>query len=204
MSVTSPSSFIKTWRLPSKPSYTTATTQQSEIVILTISSCSLCSRWKVQNMLKFSLNKTFRWDNNKEDDVAKACSVVRLKGEENTVMQDYVLPDFSTIKKGFCKVSEHIWTVMTERRLCAALTAPFLCLSLKRRWSSVGSTKPGSRSWGWPTSVSLSPRCSSTRLTSASRRWESQRPSWTPSSPYQKVCCFSSCLPSAVEGQHAY
>lgn len=28
----------------------------------------------------------------------------RLKGEDNTVMIDYVLPDFSTIKKGFCKV----------------------------------------------------------------------------------------------------
>lgn len=39
-------------------------------------------------------------------------------------MQDYVLPDFSTIKKGFCKVRKHIWTVITERRLCAALTAP--------------------------------------------------------------------------------
>lgn len=33
--------------------------------------------------------------------------VVRLKGEENTVMRDYVLPDFSTIKKGFCKVRKH-------------------------------------------------------------------------------------------------
>lgn len=30
--------------------------------------------------------------------------VCRMKGEENTVMRDYVLPDFSTIKKGFCKV----------------------------------------------------------------------------------------------------
>lgn len=28
----------------------------------------------------------------------------RMKGEENTVMRDYVLPDFSAIKKGFCKV----------------------------------------------------------------------------------------------------
>lgn len=27
-----------------------------------------------------------------------------MKGEENTVMRDYVLPDFSSIKKGFCKV----------------------------------------------------------------------------------------------------
>ncbi|KAM9072628.1 actin-related protein 6 isoform 3-T3 [Megaptera novaeangliae] len=32
----------------------------------------------------------------------------RLKGEENTVMVDYVLPDFSTIKKGFCKPREEM------------------------------------------------------------------------------------------------
>ena len=32
-----------------------------------------------------------------------------MKGEENTVMIDYVLPDFSTIKKGFCKV---IWKIL--------------------------------------------------------------------------------------------
>ncbi|XP_048949971.1 actin-related protein 6 isoform X3 [Canis lupus baileyi] len=32
----------------------------------------------------------------------------RLKGEENTVMIDYVLPDFSTIKKGFCKPREEM------------------------------------------------------------------------------------------------
>lgn len=30
-----------------------------------------------------------------------------MKGEENTVMRDYVLPDFSSIKKGFCKVRKH-------------------------------------------------------------------------------------------------
>lgn len=30
--------------------------------------------------------------------------ICRLKGEENLVMRDYVLPDFSSIKKGFCKV----------------------------------------------------------------------------------------------------
>ena len=28
----------------------------------------------------------------------------RMKGEANTVMRDYVLPDFSSIRKGFCKV----------------------------------------------------------------------------------------------------
>ncbi|XP_015280306.1 PREDICTED: actin-related protein 6 isoform X4 [Gekko japonicus] len=32
----------------------------------------------------------------------------RLKGEENTAMLDYVLPDFSTIKKGFCKPREEM------------------------------------------------------------------------------------------------
>ncbi|KAE8615181.1 hypothetical protein XENTR_v10008435 [Xenopus tropicalis] len=32
----------------------------------------------------------------------------RLKGEENSVMVDYVLPDFSTIKKGFCKPREEM------------------------------------------------------------------------------------------------
>ena len=32
----------------------------------------------------------------------------RLKGEDNTVMRDYVLPDFSSIKKGFCKASTHL------------------------------------------------------------------------------------------------
>lgn len=47
-------------------------------------------------------------------------SVVRLKGEENTVMRDYVLPDFSSIKKGFCKVRRHLkrvssWVPITER-----------------------------------------------------------------------------------------
>lgn len=35
----------------------------------------------------------------------------RLKGEENTVMVDYVLPDFSTIKKGFCKVMVEISSI---------------------------------------------------------------------------------------------
>ncbi|KAL0611017.1 Actin-related protein 6, partial [Plecturocebus cupreus] len=39
---------------------------------------------------------------------AGALSAHRLKGEENTVMIDYVLPDFSTIKKGFCKPREEM------------------------------------------------------------------------------------------------
>ncbi|XP_028941571.1 actin-related protein 6-like, partial [Antrostomus carolinensis] len=36
-------------------------------------------------------------------DFYKDMDIAKLKGEENTVMVDYVLPDFSTIKKGFCK-----------------------------------------------------------------------------------------------------
>ncbi|XP_034444772.1 actin-related protein 6 [Hippoglossus hippoglossus] len=34
--------------------------------------------------------------------------VAQNKGEENTVMVDYVLPDFSSIKKGFCKPREEM------------------------------------------------------------------------------------------------
>ena len=41
-----------------------------------------------------------------------------MKGEENTVMKDYVLPDFSSIKKGFCKVRKHLlafeWLLWSE------------------------------------------------------------------------------------------
>lgn len=32
----------------------------------------------------------------------------QLKGDDNTVMRDYVLPDFSSIKKGFCKPREEM------------------------------------------------------------------------------------------------
>ncbi|KAF3706028.1 Actin-related protein 6 [Channa argus] len=38
----------------------------------------------------------------------KDMEVAQLKGEENTVMRDYVLPDFSSIKKGFCKPQEEM------------------------------------------------------------------------------------------------
>uniref|UniRef100_A0A3B4E8B2 Actin-related protein 6 n=1 Tax=Pygocentrus nattereri TaxID=42514 RepID=A0A3B4E8B2_PYGNA len=34
--------------------------------------------------------------------------IAQLKGEENMVMRDYVLPDFSSIKKGFCKPREEM------------------------------------------------------------------------------------------------
>lgn len=34
--------------------------------------------------------------------------IAQMKGEENTVMRDYVLPDFSSIKKGFCKPREEM------------------------------------------------------------------------------------------------
>ncbi|KAK0132876.1 Actin-related protein 6 [Merluccius polli] len=33
-------------------------------------------------------------------------NIAQLKGEENSVMRDYVLPDFSSIRKGFCKSPE--------------------------------------------------------------------------------------------------
>lgn len=38
----------------------------------------------------------------------KDMETAQLKGEENTVMKDYVLPDFSSIKKGFCKPQEEM------------------------------------------------------------------------------------------------
>uniref|UniRef100_A0A8C9F8C0 Actin related protein 6 n=1 Tax=Pavo cristatus TaxID=9049 RepID=A0A8C9F8C0_PAVCR len=41
-------------------------------------------------------------------DFYKDMEIAKLKGEENTVMVDYVLPDFSTIKKGFCKPREEM------------------------------------------------------------------------------------------------
>lgn len=137
------------------------------------------------------------------------CSVVRMKGEENSVMRDYVLPDFSSIKKGFCKVRKHspIFVIVScQHRVTRQSDHPghesyfvnvaavhpssslvFLSSSHERRWFSVESTRQESRSCGWQTSALLFLRCSSTRQTSASRRWASRRPSWTPSSPCQKV-----------------
>ncbi|XP_065793551.1 actin-related protein 6 isoform X3 [Muntiacus reevesi] len=41
-------------------------------------------------------------------DFYRDMDIAKLKGEENTVMVDYVLPDFSTIKKGFCKPREEM------------------------------------------------------------------------------------------------
>lgn len=38
----------------------------------------------------------------------KDMEIAQLKGEENSVMRDYVLPDFSSIKKGFCKPREEM------------------------------------------------------------------------------------------------
>uniref|UniRef100_A0A3Q4BS57 Actin-related protein 6 n=1 Tax=Mola mola TaxID=94237 RepID=A0A3Q4BS57_MOLML len=38
----------------------------------------------------------------------KDMEIAQMKGEENTVMKDYVLPDFSSIKKGFCKPLEEM------------------------------------------------------------------------------------------------
>uniref|UniRef100_A0A4W3H6V1 Actin-related protein 6 n=1 Tax=Callorhinchus milii TaxID=7868 RepID=A0A4W3H6V1_CALMI len=41
-------------------------------------------------------------------DFYKDMEIAQLKGEANTVMRDYILPDFSTIKKGFCKPREEM------------------------------------------------------------------------------------------------
>ncbi|KAK3564712.1 hypothetical protein QTP86_024889, partial [Hemibagrus guttatus] len=41
-------------------------------------------------------------------DFYKDMQIAQLKGEENLVMRDYVLPDFSSIKKGFCKPREEM------------------------------------------------------------------------------------------------
>lgn len=41
-------------------------------------------------------------------DFYRDMDIAKLKGEDNTVMVDYVLPDFSTIKKGFCKPREEM------------------------------------------------------------------------------------------------
>ncbi|XP_005745178.1 actin-related protein 6 [Pundamilia nyererei] len=38
----------------------------------------------------------------------KDMEIAQAKGEENTAMRDYVLPDFSSIKKGFCKPREEM------------------------------------------------------------------------------------------------
>ncbi|XP_040895245.1 actin-related protein 6 isoform X1 [Toxotes jaculatrix] len=38
----------------------------------------------------------------------KDMEIAQMKGEENSVMRDYVLPDFSSIKKGFCKPREEM------------------------------------------------------------------------------------------------
>uniref|UniRef100_A0A3Q3M6Y1 Actin-related protein 6 n=1 Tax=Mastacembelus armatus TaxID=205130 RepID=A0A3Q3M6Y1_9TELE len=38
----------------------------------------------------------------------KDMEIAQMKGEENAVMRDYVLPDFSSIKKGFCKPREEM------------------------------------------------------------------------------------------------
>ncbi|KAM9753377.1 actin-related protein 6 [Menidia menidia] len=38
----------------------------------------------------------------------KDMEMAQMKGEENSLMRDYVLPDFSSIKKGFCKPREEM------------------------------------------------------------------------------------------------
>uniref|UniRef100_M3YJB0 Actin-related protein 6 n=1 Tax=Mustela putorius furo TaxID=9669 RepID=M3YJB0_MUSPF len=45
-------------------------------------------------------------------DFYRDMDIAKLKGEENTVMIDYVLPDFSTIKKGFCKKEPSVFQII--------------------------------------------------------------------------------------------
>lgn len=101
----------------------------------------------------------------------------RLKGEDNTVMRDYVLPDFSSIKKGFCKVSvivtldsfvEHLGFAFSSLKLFQC-SWPF-SFSLERRWISQANTKPASRFCDLTTKGLLSQRCYFTRPTLAFRR----------------------------------
>lgn len=66
-----------------------------------------------------------------------------MKGEENTVMRDYVLPDFSSIKKGFCKVRKHPWIVVIQRHLCSGPTAPFSVHQPKEEMVFSGKYKTG-------------------------------------------------------------
>ncbi|XP_028307095.1 actin-related protein 6 isoform X1 [Gouania willdenowi] len=41
-------------------------------------------------------------------DFLRDMELAQMKGEENTLMRDYVLPDFSSIRKGFCKPREEM------------------------------------------------------------------------------------------------
>lgn len=163
MFVMSPSSFIKTWRSHSESHRD--------------------SKQLDQNLMKITWSFTLMsW-------IFFKLTVVRMKGEENSVMRDYVLPDFSSIKKGFCKVRKLVLVAASHFEGVWRLFIDLLSLffSHERTWSSVESTRQESRSWGWSTSALLFLRCSSTRQTLASRRWASQRPSWTPSSLCLKV-----------------
>ncbi|XP_047917106.1 actin-related protein 6 isoform X2 [Anser cygnoides] len=59
-------------------------------------------------------------------DFYKDMEIAKLKGEENTVMVDYVLPDFSTIKKGFCKLLKTLWMLILS--ICQLLRCELFCL----------------------------------------------------------------------------
>ncbi|GAB5574134.1 actin-related protein 6 [Prionailurus iriomotensis] len=65
-------------------------------------------------------------------DFYRDMDIAKLKGEENTVMIDYVLPDFSTIKKGFCKF--YVW-VNVKFALLAGLMED--CWEVKNLWSEM-------------------------------------------------------------------
>lgn len=60
--------------------------------------------------------------------------VIRMKGEENSVMRDYVLPDFSSIKKGFCKVRKPFF-YRGKRVSVPPSSLVFLSTSHEKRWS---------------------------------------------------------------------
>lgn len=105
-------------------------------------------------------------------------------------MRDYVLPDFSSIKKGFCKVSDlAYYEKIQQYTLSFTYTAFFfsLCCSLERRWILLANIRPGSRFCGSPMRGLQSQRCSFTPLTSAFRRWAYLRLWSTPLTICRKV-----------------
>lgn len=120
MCVTSRSSFTRTWRLPSKHSSSTHTFTHTQNMHYASENtkffrkrynCSYCyhhchnCRVVCFSLASPSPGQKIDWtDLNLPNQQLLLSSVFRMKGEENTVMRDYVLPDFSSIKKGFCKV----------------------------------------------------------------------------------------------------
>lgn len=106
-------------------------------------------------------------------------------------MRDYVLPDFSSIKKGFCKVSNlAYYEKKINSTLCLLLIQHFffsLCFSLERKWILQANIRLGSRFCGSPMRGLQSQRCSFTPLTSAFRGWAYLRLWSTPLTTCRKV-----------------